>query len=227
MAEYWLKRSPTIFQQTSSSNICASLIHKNDQDILKIVSKSSGTDTSTDVNALQSNRNFRKLVQLQKASGLTNSTVYSKIDPKRNVMSVQELALNNVEIPNADDIVEMPEIRESDAIRFDIEKIKADIQMLLQNRQDLQTTIAECKNNTQQHVDQLPNLQNEKKLKERTQLLLENPEENVAKMTKVLAATQERIKKLRDQWDEHRIPLEQQIDIAKRSSNSKYVSKHY
>lgn len=220
--EYWTKRSPTIFQQTSSSNICASLIHKNDQDLL-------GSVTTSDVNSNDENQksisvlqqNFRKLKQIQKSTVAPSS--YIKKDNLRNVTSVQQLALNNVEIPNENDIVVMPEIRESDAIRFEIEKMKAEIKNLLQHRQDLQSEMGDCKANTKTLIDQLPQLQCEKKLKERTHLLLENPEENIEKMNKVLATSHERIKKLKDQWDEHRIPLEQQIEIARGSSNSKYV----
>lgn len=166
-------------------------------------------------------QNFRKLIQRQKAIQGTGKSI--KKDNLLNVMSVQQLTLNSVEIPHEDDIVIMPEIRESDAIRFDIGKIRENIKQLLQNRQDLQTEINECKIESKTLMDQLPQLQNEKKIKDRTQLLLENPEENIIKMAKVLANTHERIKKLKDQWDEHRIPLEQQIEIARQSSNSKYV----
>lgn len=219
LIEYWLKRSPTIFQQTGSSNICASLIHKNDQDLLKSIENvKPGT-----LNAQQLlKQNFRKLIQRQKAIHGTGKQM--KNDNLQNVMSVQQLTLNSVEIPHEDDIVVMPEIRESDAISFDISKIRENIKQLLQIRQDLQTEMNECKTETDKLMDQLQLLQNDKKIKERTQLLLENPEENIAKMTKVLATSQERIKKLKDQWDEHRIPLEQQIDVARQSSNSKYVS---
>lgn len=167
-------------------------------------------------------QNFRKLVQRHKT--MIGHGKQMKKDNLQNVMSVQQLTLNSVEIPHEDDIVVMPEIRESDTIRFDIGKCRESIKQLLQNRQDLQTEMTECKSKMKQLLDQLPQLQNEKKIKERTQLLLENPDENIIKMTKVLATSQERIKKLKDQWDEHRIPLEQQIEIARQSSNSKYVS---
>ncbi|XP_055318729.1 coiled-coil domain-containing protein 22 homolog [Sitodiplosis mosellana] len=219
--EYWSKRSPTIFQQTNSSNICASLIHKNDQDLLSggtVITTNLSNENQTSVPALQ--RNFRKLIQIQKSIVAPSS--YVKKDNLRNVTSVQQLALNNVEIPNENDIVVMPEIRESDAIRFEIEKVKGEIKNLLQHRQDLQSQMAECKTGMKTLADQLPQLQSEKKLKERTHLLLENPDENIEKMTKVLATAHERINKLNDQWDEHRIPLQQQIEVARGSSNSKY-----
>lgn len=219
LIEYWLKRSPTIFQQTSSSNICASLIHKNDQDLLKSIDNvKPGTLNSQQL----LKQNFRKLIQQQIV--IHGAGKHMKKDNLQNVMSVQQLTLNSVEIPHEDDIVVMPEIRESDAISFAISKIRENIKQLLQIRQDLQTEMNECKMESEKLLDQLPQLQNDKKIKERTQLLLENPEENILKMTKVLATSQGRIKKLKDQWDEHRIPLEEQINVARQSSNSKYVS---
>lgn len=228
--EYWSKRSPTIFQQTSSNNICASLIHKNDQELLCAGGGGGGSVSDSDKQQQHQisaviQRKFHKLIQMQKSTIAPSLYVKKASNSIRNVTSVQQLALNNVEIPNEDDIVPMPEIRESDAIRFEIEKVKADIKIIVQHRQTNQTQLAECRANVKSFSEQLPQLQSEKKLKERAQLLLENPEENIAKMTKVLATSHERIKKLHDQWDEHRIPLEQQIEAARSSSNSKYVSR--
>lgn len=214
-----MKRSPTIFHQTSWDTICASLIHKNDLDLVHTQRSDNGIQMAAD-RVSQVRDNFRKLIQIHKTSVAPGS--YAKKDNIRNVTSVQQLALNNVEIPHQDDIVEMPEIRESDAIRFDIDKIKVDVKNALQVRQELQAQIAEHKASEQNCGDCLPQLQNEKKMKERTQLLLENPEENMAKLMKILATAQERMKKLQDQWDEHRIPLEQQIQTAQQN-NSQYV----
>lgn len=229
LSEYWSKRSPTIFQQTSSNNICASLIQKNDEELLgasgyvMLTNDNNNTvDSGNSVVPTALQRKFRKLIQMQKSIIAPSS--YQKKDNIKNVTSVQQLALNNVEIPHEDDIVVMPEIRESDAIRFEIEKVKADIKNIVLHRQENQSQLYECRTESKNLATQLPQLQNEKKLKERARLLLENPEENIAKMSKVLATSRERIKKLNDQWDEHRIPLEQQIETARSSSNSKYVS---
>lgn len=240
--DYWSKRSPTIFQQTSSNNICASLIHKNDLDLLCVPVahdnvQQHGSEQADDatvhpaneqnqIHSMQSlaiQRKFNKLIQMQKSTIAPASYVKKTVNNIRNVTTVQQLALNNVEIPHEDDIVPMPEIRESDAIRFEIEKVKADLKTVVSHRQTIQSQLADCRANVKSFTEQLPQLQSEKKLKERAQLLLENPEENIAKMTKVLATSHERIKKLHDQWEEHRIPLEQQIDVARSSSNSKYV----
>lgn len=226
IGDYWMKRSPTIFQQTSWDTICASLIHKNDLDVVHAsppLHTKGGTATATPSatdRAARVRANFRKLIQIHRTSVAPAS--YARKDNMRNVTSVQQLALNNVEIPHQDDIVEMPEIRESDAIRFDIDKIKVDVKNSLQVRQELQARIADHKASEQSCAECLPQLEGEKKMKERTQLLLENPEENMMKLIKILATAQERMKKLQDQWDEHRIPLEQQIQTAQQN-NSQYV----
>lgn len=133
------------------------------------------------------------------------------------------MTLNNIELPHANDIVAMPEISECDAIRFDIEKIKATIEQALSSRQKLQDSLDECKREKQTELDAITKLKSERKVAERTNLLLENPEVNLSKMEKVLATTQERINKLRDQWEEHRRPMMQQLEMAKQSSTQKNV----
>lgn len=210
LRKYWLKRSPTIFQQTRSNTICASMIHKNDFDCE--TSKTTSRRTS----------NFQKLLQMNKSNG-SQSTTQMKRDHIRNVKSIQQLTLNNIELPHANDIVEMPEISECDAIRFDIEKIKANIEQMLLSRQKLQDSLDECKCEKQRELDVITKLKSERKVAERTNLLLENPDVNLSKMEKVLATTQERINKLRDQWDEHRRPMMQQLEMAKQSSTQKNV----
>uniref|UniRef100_A0A182JAP8 Coiled-coil domain-containing protein 22 homolog n=1 Tax=Anopheles atroparvus TaxID=41427 RepID=A0A182JAP8_ANOAO len=50
-------------------------------------------------------------------------------------------------------------------------------------------------------------LKDEKKVKERTHILLENPEVNVAKLESIIAAAGEKMKKLQSQWETHRAPL--------------------
>lgn len=186
------------------------MIHKND------------LDCETSKTSSRRSSNFQKLLQLNKANG-SQSASQAKRDHIRNVKSIQQLTLNNIELPHSNDIVAMPEISECDAIRFDIEKIKANIEQALLSRQKLQDTLDECKTEIQTEVDAITKLKSERKVAERTNLLLENPDVNFAKMEKVLATTQERINKLRDQWEEHRQPMMQQLEMAKQSSTQKYV----
>lgn len=186
------------------------MLHKND------------FDYETSKTTLRRSSNFQKLLQLNKTEGSQPAT-QTKRDHIRNVKSIQQLTLNNIELPNANDIVAMPEISECDAIRFDIEKIKANIEQALLSRQKLQDSWDECKGEKQTESDAITKLKSERKIAERTNLLLENPDVNLSKMEKVLATTQERINKLRDQWDEHRRPMMQQLETAKQSSTQKYV----
>uniref|UniRef100_A0A2M4BJA7 Coiled-coil domain-containing protein 22 homolog n=1 Tax=Anopheles marajoara TaxID=58244 RepID=A0A2M4BJA7_9DIPT len=50
-------------------------------------------------------------------------------------------------------------------------------------------------------------LREEKKVKERTHILLENPEVNIAKLEAIIVAAGEKMKKLQSQWEAHQAPL--------------------
>lgn len=236
LKEYWLKRSPSIFQQTRSNNLCASLIHKNDIDCFQIGDVSDQTNSEEQPqlrSTLGEHFNFNRLLELrQRPKGNRNSAGKNVSEPSdglrsdhlRNIKSIQQLTLNNVEIANENDIVVMPEISESDTLRFEIEKLKETIEQHLVNRQQLQISINECRDEKSKETEIIKKLKSEKKIKERTHLLLENPEVNLSKMKTVLATTQERINKLKAQWEEHRAPLVEQLEKARQSSTKQYVS---
>uniref|UniRef100_A0A182PQX5 Coiled-coil domain-containing protein 22 homolog n=1 Tax=Anopheles epiroticus TaxID=199890 RepID=A0A182PQX5_9DIPT len=67
-------------------------------------------------------------------------------------------------------------------------------------------------------------LKEEKKIKERTHILLENPEVNVAKLESIIAAAGEKMKKLQSQWEAHRAPLLATLE-EHQAKNSDQVSK--
>lgn len=140
---------------------------------------------------------------------------------------MQQLTLNNIEIPNEDDIVQMPEISQSDAIQFNIEKLKESIEKFMGERQQLQANIADCKLERTKETELIVELKAERKIKERTHLVLENPEVNYGKMVAMVATSQERIDKLKEQWKEHRAALVQQLEDARQSSTKKYVREHF
>lgn len=211
LREFWLKRSPIIFQQTRSNNICASIIHKND------------VDCATLADSLA--KNFQQLLHITRKEKNAQTQTQTQRNHIRNVKSIQQLALNNVEIPNENDIVVMPEISEIDSMLFDIEKVKANIEQALHSRQEIQPNVATVQEELRKMNESLAQLRIERKIKERTSLLLENPSENLIKMETVLTTTQERINKLREQWEEHRVPLMQQLEQARQSSTTKYVSR--
>lgn len=209
--DYW-KRSPTVFQQTQSVNLCASLVHKND------------VDRANEANV----KSFEKLLHcLGKQSTTTTIGVRSAVASKdhlRNIKSVQQLTLNNVEIKNQNDIVIMPEISPLDALNFDIEKLKQSIEQCVINRKSLMSRINDIKELKVKEEENIVKLKEQRKIAERTHILLENPEVNVTKMGAVLEATKERMKHLKEQWNERRIPLMEQLEQAQQSTSKQYVS---
>uniref|UniRef100_A0A2M4ALB1 Coiled-coil domain-containing protein 22 homolog n=1 Tax=Anopheles triannulatus TaxID=58253 RepID=A0A2M4ALB1_9DIPT len=64
-------------------------------------------------------------------------------------------------------------------------------------------------------------LKEEKKVKERTHILLENPEVNIAKLEAIIVAAGEKMKKLQSQWESHQAPLLAKLEEHRgRSSDS-------
>uniref|UniRef100_A0A182FVD5 Coiled-coil domain-containing protein 22 homolog n=1 Tax=Anopheles albimanus TaxID=7167 RepID=A0A182FVD5_ANOAL len=64
-------------------------------------------------------------------------------------------------------------------------------------------------------------LKEEKKVKERTHILLENPEVNIAKLEAIIVAAGEKMKKLQSQWETHQAPLLAKLEEHRgRSSDS-------
>lgn len=211
--EYWLKRSPTVFQQTHSVNLCASLIHKND------------VDRADEMNV---NKSFDKLLNvLGKQSVPTIGARTTSKDHLRNIKSVQQLTLNNVEIKNQNDIVIMPEISPVDALNFDIEKLKQSIEQCVVNRKSLMARINDIKELKVKEEENIVKLKEQRKIAERTHILLENPEVNITKMGAVLEATKERMKHLKEQWNERRIPLMEQLEQTQQSTSKQYVKFNY
>lgn len=204
--EYWLKRSPTVFQQTQSVNLCASLVHKNDID-----------------RSDERHKSFDKLLNALGTQPTIGTRTASK-DHLRNIKSVQQLTLNNIEIKNQNDIVIMPEISPVDALNFDIEKLKQSIEQCVVNRKSLMSRINDIKELKVKEEENIVKLKEQRKIAERTHILLENPEVNVTKMGAVLAATKERMKHLKEQWDERRIPLMEQLEQTQQSTSKQYVS---
>lgn len=204
--EYWLKRSPTVFQQTQSVSLCATLVHKNDVDRLDVGKNSFG----------------KLLKQLGKQPATIGVRTTSK-DQLRNIKSVQQLTLNNVEIKNQNDIVIMPEISPVDALNFDIEKLKQSIEQCVVNRKSLMSRINDIKELKVKEEENIVKLKEHRKVAERTHILLENPEVNITKMGSVLAATKERMKHLKEQWEERRIPLMEQLEQTQQSTSKQYV----
>lgn len=211
LRDYWQKRSPTLFQQVQHPNLCATLIQKNDVDRLQSKTRNA----------------FDQLVRCRsgdtaKHKSIAQDPLLAK-DHMRNVKSVQQMTLDNVQIPNENDIICMPEISAADALSFDVEKLKQSIEAGLQAEQQLNATINELGTNRATVKETLVELSGEKKIKERTQILLENPTVNVEKMHEVLRVSEGRLTLLTEQWKIHRAELVKELEIANSSNSSQNV----
>lgn len=220
--DYWVKRSPSVFQQTKCNNLCSSLVHNND--ISRSVKSQNFDKLIDEIRKPCNNPNSKG--DTNSNSGLVLGGGTSKIskDHLRNIKSIQQLTLNNIEIPNENDIVQMPEISTVDALNFDIEKLKQSIEQCVVNRKHLMTKISDVREQKTKDEQTIAKLRDEKKIKERTHILLENPEVNITKMETVLASTEERLKKLADQWEEHRQPLVDRLERAQQTTSKQYVN---
>lgn len=190
-------------------NLCATLIQKNDID-----RQPSNTQQRFDqlIRRLNGGKHTQSIAQEATAK-----------DHFRNIKSVQQLTLNNVQIPNENDIIQMPEISAADALAFDVEKLKQSIESGLLAEHKMQDNLKAMGSTRSETERVLVDLSGEKRIKERTQILLENPVVNVQKMGDVLAATEARLVELAAQWEAHRADLIKELKLAENSTSSHTV----
>ncbi|XP_050067177.1 coiled-coil domain-containing protein 22 homolog [Anopheles maculipalpis] len=124
--------------------------------------------------------------------------------------------LDEHEMPNSLDQLDVVQ-QEIDAINTAIEETKREQRDLLSKR----AIVEENANTLESAVEKL---KEEKKIKERTHILLENPEVNVTKLESIIAAAGEKMKKLQSQWEAHKAPLMATLQ-EHQSKNSDQVSK--
>ncbi|XP_055372658.1 coiled-coil domain-containing protein 22 homolog [Condylostylus longicornis] len=227
LSNYWLKRSPNIFQQTNILNICPTVIHKNDLDcyydknensvnvydrteelLQKIISKRKNYVIPQKINTTSENLIDNKLTihktqsdsKLLKQQASTSKMVQSSSSSPSSTHKV----LNNNQKENVNLIKPYSPL---ESLNLDVEKLKKSIDDLLAKRKEIQQELTQMKQVRVEHEAQLSEIQSERKIKERSNILLENPDVNIAKMESIIAATNERLKKLQLQWEEHRKPL--------------------
>ncbi|XP_035892487.1 coiled-coil domain-containing protein 22 homolog [Anopheles stephensi] len=111
-----------------------------------------------------------------------------------------------------------------DALQQEIDKINTAIEETKREQRDLQTKRSIVGENAKTLESVTDKLKEEKKIKERTHILLENPEVNVAKLESIIVAAGEKMKKLQSQWETHRAPLMAQLQ-EHQVKNSDQVSK--
>lgn len=196
--EYWVKSSPTIFQQTKSNNLLPSIIHTNDLELIN-------PSVSSPERKLQPNKTN---VLLNGQEVIKDSTKTDELIQEIS-KDVQIMKIVNKESP-------------LDILNTEIEKLKKVIEENVTEKNSLEEKFDETKMTKNQIETELIQLKDERKIKERISILLENPETNIKKMETVLTATVDRMKNLSEQWEEHRIPLVE----ALQKSKEKYATKN-
>uniref|UniRef100_A0A182R0G4 Coiled-coil domain-containing protein 22 homolog n=1 Tax=Anopheles farauti TaxID=69004 RepID=A0A182R0G4_9DIPT len=111
-----------------------------------------------------------------------------------------------------------------DALEQEIGRIEASIAETQREQAMLQTKCATVDENAKTLEKVNEKLREEKKIKERTHILLENPEVNVAKLESIISAAGEKMKKLQSQWETHRAPLVETLE-QHAAKNSDQISK--
>ncbi|XP_055593218.1 coiled-coil domain-containing protein 22 homolog [Uranotaenia lowii] len=111
-----------------------------------------------------------------------------------------------------------------ETLQEEIEVIRIEIDREAQQNVELEDNHKQLEETLQLYLEETKKLKDEKRLKERTHILLEDPEVNLKKLESIIAAGGDRMRKLQDQWDTHRIPLVETLE-AHRVKNSDKFSK--
>ncbi|CAD7087154.1 unnamed protein product [Hermetia illucens] len=214
--DYWHKRSPSVFQQTNSQTILSSIIHKNDvasnssdfnldpEELMKsIITKNLGAKRPS--SAVDSSKKLNEINHVDTSSSSSSSSIADKTKSIQQQSSSGQLDGNTQEVLNSE-----------------IGKLKSAMDELLTSRKKILADITSIKEARTKQEEANKELRNERKIRERTCILLENPEENVKKMDMVLAATKERMNKLMEQWKSHKDPLVKTLEKSKSKNSSSF-----
>lgn len=140
---------------------------------------------------------------------------YSSSERKSTVVPVGQAASHAVE--QKQDVLSIVEAAKPgktplETLQEEIDQIRAEIERTVVEGTGLEGERMEVAEQCEVQLKAVGKLKDEKKIKERTHILLEDPEVNVKKLQGIIAAGGERMKKLQDQWDAHRIPLEKELE---------------
>lgn len=127
-----------------------------------------------------------------------------------------------------DELVKEPPKEEDpiDMKMYNLDELRLKIKSKREERRLLEEKIAQLQLRAEVEAKELNETRLQKKIKERTLLVLDNPEENIQKLQKMIENGKEKRERLELQWEEHRTPLQTQIDAIneeklKRSSKTK------
>lgn len=183
----------SIYLQTNPSNLWSTLITNNDSGII-----STGPGIKPQIKP----RSVKSLGLRSPASNATTNTTSVTVN-KSSEAATPESESSIPELPKEDPV----ELK-----RNHIEGLRCQIEQRREETVELAKKIEELKTKSRKTKASLDDLNLQKKIKERTLLVLENPEENVQKLRKMIDNASEKMTRLQDQWMEHKTPLQTQID---------------
>lgn len=184
----------SIYLQTNPSNLWSTLITNNDSGIV-----STGPGIKPQIKP----RSVKSLGLRYPASNATTNTTSVHHVNKSSEAATPESESSIPELPEEDPV----ELK-----RSHIEGLRCQIEQRREETVELAKKIEELKTKSRKTKASLDDLNLQKKIKERTLLVLENPEENVQKLRKMIDNASEKMTRLQDQWMEHKTPLQTQID---------------
>ena len=104
------------------------------------------------------------------------------------------------------------------------ELLKNQIDEVLSKQNNLILKQERQKSQVDLETQSMETLKNDKKVKERTSLLLDDPQGNKEKLETMIQVATERKKQLEVQWQEHQAPLQKHLDSFKDKNSDKVVS---
>lgn len=200
-----------MFQQTDCQTLCASIIHKNDKDVYLQKQSKNMVDNNYIIDRLQisaieeiSSKNVTSMFNLALNSESSEAIIDKPVVPNKPVILTKTTSTLN-------------------ALNEDIIKLKHSIEQYIANYNQLTASIADVKELTSTERKGLSEIKTEHKIKERTHILLENPDVNITKMESMILVAREKFQKLTEQWENHKTPLLEQLERAKEKNSKKNV----
>ncbi|XP_065080310.1 coiled-coil domain-containing protein 22 homolog [Ochlerotatus camptorhynchus] len=207
--EFWSRRN---LDGLDEGSLIPSLIVANDGGM-----KSNATGGAID----EVDRQFRLPSSNEKLLEYFSNSVSNqrKVEPSGALGAVvQKVILEQVSVESK------PGKTPLESLQDDIDALREEIEQNVEENAAVHGSRTELGESMEVYRRAIVKLKEEKKIKERTHILLEDPEVNVKKLEAIIAAGGERMKKLQDQWDAHRTPLVETLE-AHRVKNSDKLSK--
>lgn len=104
-------------------------------------------------------------------------------------------------------------LSETEILEEEIEQLQNQIEVEETQQRGLLLEQEEIREKLSQSVIELEKLNNERKVVERTAMLLDDPESNEQKLLEMIDLSKKKMEKLQTQWEEHKRPLQEQIDL--------------